>query len=494
MNLGIILPLVIYLVFVFGAALYAYVKRSKGDFLTEYYVGNRSMTGFVLAMTTASTYASASSFIGGPGAAYKYGLGWVLLAMIQVPAVWLALGALGKKFALLSRETNALTLNDLLLYRYKNKYLVWIAGFALLMAFFAAMMTQFIGGARLLETTIGISYTQALLIFALTVGLYTFIGGFRAVVLTDTIQGTVMILGTIVLLIGVIYAAGGVESAVTKLTEIDPHLVSPYGPNEMLSFQFMASFWVLVCFGVVGLPHTAVRCMAFKDSRALHRGMLIGTAILSIIMLGMHLAGALGRAVVPNLTIPDQVIPSLMLQVLPPLVAGIFLAAPMSAIMSTIDAQLIQSSAIFVKDLYLSAKPEAANNQKRISWLSSIITLTITVLLIFAALNPPDMIIWLNLFAFGGLEAAFLWVIILGIYWNKANAYGAISSMVVGLGIYIFLTQMKSVDLTTLVEPLQYAIQSIKLFSQFHEIVPSLVWGLIAFLIGNKFGEAKENL
>lgn len=494
MNLGIILPLVIYLVFVFGAALYAYVKRSKGDFLTEYYVGNRSMTGFVLAMTTASTYASASSFIGGPGAAYKYGLGWVLLAMIQVPAVWLALGALGKKFALLSRETNALTLNDLLLYRYKNKYLVWIAGFALLVAFFAAMMTQFIGGARLLETTIGISYTQALLIFALTVGLYTFIGGFRAVVLTDTIQGTVMILGTIVLLIGVIYAAGGVESAVTKLTEIDPHLVSPYGPNEMLSFQFMASFWVLVCFGVVGLPHTAVRCMAFKDSRALHRGMLIGTAILSIIMLGMHLAGALGRAVVPNLTIPDQVIPSLMLQVLPPLVAGIFLAAPMSAIMSTIDAQLIQSSAIFVKDLYLSAKPEAANNQKRISWLSSIITLTITVLLIFAALNPPDMIIWLNLFAFGGLEAAFLWVIILGIYWDKANAYGAISSMVVGLGIYIFLTQMKSVDLTTLVEPLQYAIQSIKLFSQFHEIVPSLVWGLIAFLIGNKFGEAKENL
>ena len=113
MNLGIILPLVIYLVFIFGAALFAYGKTSvKGIFFTEYYVGNRSMTGFVLAMTTASTYASASSFVGGPGAAYKYGLGWVLLAMIQVPAVWLALGALGKKFALLSRETNALTIND----------------------------------------------------------------------------------------------------------------------------------------------------------------------------------------------------------------------------------------------------------------------------------------------------------------------------------------------------------------------------------------------
>lgn len=471
MNLGVIFPLVIYLAFIFGAALYAYSKRHQGDFLTEYYVGNRSMTGFVLAMTTAATYASASSFVGGPGAAYKFGLGWVLLAMIQVPVVWLALGTLGKKFAMLSRETNALTINDVLFYRYKNKYLVWIACFALLIAFFAAMTVQFIGGARLLETTIGLTYTQALLIFAITVGLYTFIGGFRAVVLTDTIQGTVMILGTVILLFGVIYAAGGIEKAMTTLSEIDPALVSPYGPNEMLSFSFMASFWVLVCFGVIGLPHTAVRCMSYKDSKALHRGMIIGTIVLSIVMFGMHLAGALGRAVIPDLTIPDQVIPALMVKVLPPIIAGIFLAAPMSAIMSTIDAQLIQSSSIFVKDLYLSAKPEAAKNQKKISRFSTLLTLTLSALLVLAALNPPDMIIWLNLFAFGGLEAAFLWVIMLGLYWDKANAYGAIASMLTGIGVYIGFT-------TAAIKPFGL-----------HAIVPSLALGLIAFLIANKFGE-----
>ena len=96
-----------------------------------------------------------------------------------------------------------------------------------------------------------------------------------------------------------------------------------------------------------------------------------------------------------------------------------------------------------------------------------------TALLIFAALNPPDMIIWLNLFAFGGLEAAFLWVIVLGIYWDKANAYGALSSMIIGLGSYILLTQL-----------------GIKLF-KFHQIVPSLVFGLIAFLVGNKLGERR---
>lgn len=64
--------------------------------MQEYFIGNRSMGGLVLAMTLVATYTSASSFIGGPGAAYKIGLGWVLLAMIQLPTVWLTLGCLAR--------------------------------------------------------------------------------------------------------------------------------------------------------------------------------------------------------------------------------------------------------------------------------------------------------------------------------------------------------------------------------------------------------------
>lgn len=474
-NLGMIIPLVIYLIFVFGAAFYAYQHRSKGDFLTEYYLGNRSMSGVVLAMTIAASYIGASSVVGGPGAAYRFGLGWVLLAMIQLPTVWLALGVLGKRMAILSRQTQAVTINDILLHRYQSKPLILLTSLGLLLAFFVMMVVQFIGGAILLETVLGVNYRLALLIFAVTVSLYTFIGGFRAVVLTDTLQGMVMIVGTIILLVAVIYTAGGVESAVSTLESIDPALVSPYGPNGMLSFQFMASFWVLVCFAVIGIPSTVVRSMAYKDSKALHRAMLVGTVVLGLIMLGMHLAGALGRAVIPDLDMSqtDRIIPTLMVQVLPPIVAGIFIATPMAAIMSTIDSQLIQSSSVFVKDLYLSVKPEAAKNQKRIASLSGYITLFISVLLFFAALNPPDMLVWMNIFALGGLQATFLWVVVLGLYWDKANAYGAIASIIVGVVSYVGLTAA-----------------GIKPFG-FHAIVPSLSFGLIAFLIANKLGEHK---
>lgn len=471
MQTEVLLPLIGYLLLVFLLSVYAYRKRTKGEFLNEYFLGNRSMGGFVLAMTITATYVSASSFIGGPGAAYKYGLGWVLLAMIQLPAIWLSLGVLGKKFAILARRYNAVTLNDMLYARYQSRFLVWFASISLLVAFFGAMTVQFIGGARLLETAAGIPYTYGLIIFGVSIALYTAIGGFRASVLNDALQGLVMLLGTVILLVAIIHHAGGLSAAVEKIHTIDPKLVSVKGADDILSWPFLTSFWILVCFGVIGLPHTAVRCISYKDSKAVHRGIILGTIVMAVLMFGMHFAGALGRAILPDLTIPDQVIPTLMVQVLPPFAAGIFLAAPMAAIMSTINAQLLQSSATIVKDIYLNTFPSEIKHEKKLALISSYSTLILGALLLIAAWNPPKMIIWLNLLAFGGLEAVFLWPLVLGLYWEKANSKGAISGMVVGAVLYALLASFK-----------------IEIWG-FHAIVPSLIFSFIAFIIGNLFGK-----
>ncbi|KJV47078.1 sodium/panthothenate symporter [Pantoea sp. BL1] len=474
MDSEIILPLLAYLVLIAGLSVFAMRKQRQGNFLTEYFLGSRSMGGFVLAMTITTTYISASSFIGGPGAAYKYGLGWVLLAMIQVPAVWLSLGVLGKKFAILARRYNAVTLNDMLYGRYGSTLLIWLSSISLLVAFVGAMTVQFIGGARLLETAAGIPYDTGLLIFGGTIALYTAFGGFRASVLNDAMQGLVMLIGTFLLLFAVIHQAGGLETAVTKLRTIDPQLVSPEGVGNVINSTFLSSFAVLVCFGVIGLPHTAVRCISYKDSKAMHRGIILGTIVVVILMLGMHLAGALGRAILPDLTIPDRVIPTLMITVLPPMAAGVFLAAPMAAIMSTINAQLLQSSATLIKDLYLRIAPQHSENESRLRMLSGTITFVLGILLLLAAWNPPDMIIWLNLLAFGGLEAVFLWPLVLGLYWERANSTGAISGMVVGAACYTLLASL-----------------NIELWG-FHPIVPSLTLSLLAFVVGNLFGSTPE--
>lgn len=475
MQLDIILPLVIYLIFVFALSIYAYAKRKKVNQFTDYFIGNRTMGGFLLAMTLAATYISASSFIGGPGAAYKYGLGWVLLSMIQVPTVLLSLGILGKKFAILARKYNAITLSDMLYSHYKSKLIVCFASIALIAAFIGAMTVQFVGGARLLQSSVGIPYDIGLLIFGIGTVIYTAFGGFRASILNDAFQGLVMMIGAILLLVAIIYAGGGITNIVDRLNQIDPALLTPQGPDNFMDFPFMASFWVLVCFGVVGLPHTAVRCMAYKDSKAVHQGIIIGTAVVTIIMLTMHLSGALGRAIISDLTIPDQIVPTLIIKVLPPLAAGIFLAAPLSAIMSTINAQLLQVSSVIIKDLFLTMRPNTKFSDKMLTRISIIITFIFGGLLIVAAWNPPEMIIWLNLLAFGGLEAVFLWPLVLGLYWKKANSTGAFCSMFAGAISYTLL-----------------AVYNIKIYA-FHPIVPSLLIGLVIFIIANHFGQTGKN-
>lgn len=475
MHLDIILPLVIYLIFVFALSIYAYAKRKKVNQFTDYFIGNRTMGGFLLAMTLAATYISASSFIGGPGAAYKYGLGWVLLSMIQVPTVLLSLGILGKKFAILARKYNAITLSDMLYAHYKSKIIVWFASIALVIAFVGAMTVQFVGGARLLESSVGIPYDIGLLIFGVGTVIYTAFGGFRASILNDAFQGLVMIIGAILLLTAIIYTGGGISAIIHRLNEINPALLTPQGPDNFMDFPFMTSFWILVCFGVVGLPHTAVRCMAYKDSKAVHQGIIIGTIVVTIIMLTMHLSGTLGRAIIDDLTIPDQIVPTLIINVMPPLAAGIFLAAPLAAIMSTINAQLLQVSSVLIKDLFLSIKPDTNYSDKILTRASIIITIIFGGLLILAAWNPPDMIIWLNLLAFGGLEAVFLWPLVLGLYWKKANSTGALCSMISGAISYTLL-----------------AVYNIKIYA-FHPIVPSLLIGLVIFIIANHLGQTGKN-
>ncbi|MCC4265899.1 sodium/pantothenate symporter [Oceanimonas baumannii] len=467
MNPELIIPLLIYLAVMIGLGLWLGRRQSTNGFVQDYFLGNRSMGGFVLAMTMVATYASASSFIGGPGAAYRMGLGWVLLAMIQVPTVWLTLGVLGKQFAHIARRVNALTINDMLQARYQSPLVVLLAGLGLLAAFIATMVVQFIGGARLLETVTGLSYQSGLMLFAAAVLLYTLVGGFRAVVVTDAVQGILMLLGTVVLLAGVLQAGGGAASMFAKLEAIDPGLVQPQGPDGILGISFMMSFWVLVCFGVIGLPHSAVRCLAYKDSTAMHRGIIIGTLVGAVLMFGMHFAGALGRVLVPELTVPDKVMPTLMLTVLPPLIAGLFLAGPMAAIMSTIDSQLIQAAATLVKDLYLNHLCKTQPAPTTIKRASKLVTLVLGMIVLLAALSPPDMIIWLNLMAFGALQAIFFWPLVLGLYWWRGNSTGALASMLTGAVSYSLL--------------LQFGIKPLGL----HAIVPSLALSGLAYVAGS---------
>jgi sodium/pantothenate symporter len=439
MNTAVIIPLLLFVVIVYLIGWLTSKKvRASENFVEEYFLGGRELGGFILAMTMIATYGSASSFIGGPGIAYQMGLGWVLLSVIQVVTGYFVLTTLGKKFAIVSRKMKAVTLVDFLKHRYGSPIVVILSAASIIVFLFASLAAQWVGGARLIESLVGISYPAALTIFAVSVLIYVAIGGFRAVVITDTVQGMVMLIGTSVLLVGTVIAGGGIDAIMQELVQENPRLVTPFGADGSLTPLYLSSFWILVGVGVVGLPQIAVRAMSYRDSKAMHRAMIIGTAVVGVIMLGMHLTGVFARAVMPGVEAGDTVMPLLAMKVLPAWLAGIVLAAPMAAIMSTVDSILLLVSSALVKDIYLNyVNPDASREQVKRWSLAATSAVGISVFLF--AIKPPELLIWFNLFSFGGLEAVFIWPIVLGLYWSAGNKYGAIASMIIGMGSYMLI-------------------------------------------------------
>lgn len=472
-----LLPLVGYLILTLLLAVWVQRRVSSGvsrNIVEEYFIGGRSMGGFVLAMTIIASYTSASSFVGGPGVAYSLGLAWVLLAMIQVPTTFLTLGVLGKRFAIVGRRIHAVTITDFLYARYRSDVVVILCSVALLVFFAASMVAQFIGGARLFQAVTGYPYEVGLALFGITVVVYTAVGGFRAVVLTDALQGMVMVVASVVVFMAVLEAGGGMTQCIQTLKDIDPGLITPSGAGGSVPAPMLFSFWVLVGLGILGLPQTTQRCFGYKDSKSMHSAMIMGTLIIGFLLLFMHLAGVLGRAVMPGLKSGDLIIPSLILELLPPFWAGVFVAGPLAAIMSTVDTMLLLVSAAIIKDLYIryNLKNDASKiSPRKLSRMSFGCTLAAGVLVFAASFNPPELLVWINLFAFGGLEAVFLWPIILGLYWKKANAAGAVLSMLTGLTVFIFISVFKV--------PL----------GGVHAIVPTLAFSLAAFIAGTRFGD-----
>ena len=440
-----LLPVIAFLVFALLAAIVARqrAKRQAGQgFVAEYFIGNRGLGAFVLAMTTIATYGSVSSFVGGPGQAWSIGWGWVYMAAVQVTTLFLLYGILGKKMALVSRRLGAVTVIDVIRQRYQSNALAVAAALVMIVFFATTMIAQFVGGAKLFEYVTGYSYTLGLCLFGIAAILFTSIGGFRGVAVTDALCGIAMLLGIGVLAGGILSSGGGYAAVMDTIATNHPEMMEPLsGGNMPLGLYFTQ--WLLVGIFTFALPQSVVRTFAYRDTKALHSAMVWGTVILGAMMIGVTSLGVLSAGV---LTEPldaygssvDNIIPQAIVSTLPPWLAGIAIVGPIAASISTVSSLLIASSSAIVKDLWLHVADTrgASVSETLVSRSSQIITLAIGAVVFVLSLVPPDVIWKINMFAFGGLETAFVWVLLGALFWKRANATGALLSMVGGVAAY----------------------------------------------------------
>ncbi len=205
-------------------------------------------------------------------------------------------------------------------------------------------------------------------------------------------------------------------------------------------------------------------------------------------MLVMHISGVFAPAVIDTAALDstDYVVPKIMLQYMHPVVAGLFIAAPLAAIMSTVSSLLILASAAIVKDIYLNyivkdEKKSLPQFSKKISNISMFTTLIIGLIVMVFVIKPPSAIVWINLFAMGGLECAFFCPILFGLYWKKANALGSVMSSILGVAAFLFISSWNT----------GHPEAVISLFGT-SPIVPSILISIAAFVIFSLIGKKPD--
>lgn len=409
-----------------------YIAYKATDTLSDYILGGRQLGPAVTALSVGASDMSGWLLLGLPGAIYLSGASEVWIGVGLVIGAffnWLLVAPRLRKFT--ENANDSLTLPEFFENRFNDKshLLRFISALTILIFFTFYVSSGLVGGAILFEKVFGLDYISALIIGAVVIVSYTFLGGFLAVSWTDFFQGCLMLIALIALPIVAVNTLGGPDNTQSILTEHNPEYGNLFKNFTWLGFISLMA-WGL---GYFGQPHILSRFMAIRSVEDVPTSRNIAMIWMVLSLMGALAVGLVGIAYFADtpLANPETIFLQLAEAILNPWVAGILIAAILSAIMSTIDSQLLVCSSVIVEDFYKHiAKEEASEN--KLVWLSRFSLAGIAALATIIATNPESSVLDLVSYAWAGFGAAFGPTVILSLFWAKFNRAGAIAAIVSG--------------------------------------------------------------
>ncbi len=414
-------------------------RFSSGGIL-EFFLGGRRLSGFVVALSAVVSGRSAWLLLGFTGVAFTRG----------ISAVWAVVGYIVAELfmflfmapALRSRteELDAMTIPDFLEGRFGNRgQMLRILSVAVILVFMTAYVGgQFKAGGKAFDAAFGIDAGSGVLVTAAIVLVYTMLGGFLAVSITDLVQACLMIIALVAVPILAVADCGGVGPMLEKLGGLDSCLLDPLalGAGGLIAFLGIG-------LGSPGNPHILVRYMSVSDPRQLRLSAVVGTIWNTVMAWGALFIGLAGRALLETKeALPDGDVETVYLclasRYLSPFLYGLVLSSVLAAIMSTADSQLLVAASAVVRDIgqkILGRSPPGG--QGRDVLLSRAVVALLVVVAVVLGILAEDLVFWLVLFAWGGVGAAFGPTIILALCWKGMTRWGAAAGLITGASVLI---------------------------------------------------------
>lgn len=400
---AILVTLIAYKLMLVAVGVWA--SRRASDSADDYFVGGRSLGPWVAGLSASASSSSAWTILGVSGFAYTQGVSslWLIPACIGGFCInWFVLAPGIRRRA---HARRAVTATDMLIDAQDPgpwpRRVTWLASLLVLASLATYVAAQFQGAAASLASTFDIAMLEALLIGAGVVVLYTLLGGFWAVSVTDTIQGVAMAVAAVVVPIAALHAVGGPGQLLAQLRAVEPSLVRPANGLGWVGGTGFVVGLLGIGLAYPGQPHVVNRLMALRDEQAMRHGRTISIVWAAIMYTGMIVVGLAARVLFPSLEGPggqEGAFVAIVDALFHPVLAGVMLAAVLSAIMSTADSQLLVAAATVDHDL-MGSKGGVKVSRMVVLGLSC-------VAIALAALVQPEIFSSV-LFAFSTLGAAF---------------------------------------------------------------------------------------
>ena len=420
-----------------------------------------------------STQFSMGTFLGTPGTIY--GVGYAGMAISVPGAVFcMILPALliGRKLITLGHKYGFLTMADYLTDRYHSKKMSGVLGVMMLFFLVPMMGAQIIGAGVIVHVFTGLPEWVGVVGMGIIVILYCMSGGMKGAMMTDVIQGSLMIATAVVTFIVSVVMGGGFSNINHTLQSMNEAYLAFSGANGYMPWAYYVFNIVLWSFFTMGQPHLFTKFFAMKDHKTIFKAILLGTAGMFFSATLIEWAGVNGIASIQNIEKADQIIPMILQRGMNPFLASIFIAGIVAAGMSTIDGILVTTTGAVTRDIYQKIINKDATDEN-VMKLSKVVTVIIGIIVICFGVFQPGSIFEINLFAFSGM-AIFVVPILFGIYWKKATAKGAIASVIVGIISLLLFTLNPSVK---------------ALAMGFHALFPTTIIASIVMIVVSKFTE-----
>ena len=415
-------------------------RRTHGG--EDFHLAGRSLGAWAAGVSSTASSESGWVTLGAVGMTYAYGISGLWFAPGCLLGYLVNLYLVAPRLRRISEEEGSLTLTDVLTRRWgdPNNVLRITSVVIILLCMMGYVAAQMTAAGKAFASTLGLGghggYAIGVLIGAVVITAVTSLGGFRGVAWTDLFQGLLMAAALLALPVYAVAKLGGFGALVSGLAAADPAFVTATGGRVGPALWGFVVGELGIGLGYPGMPHVVTRYMAARDQREVRRLRLIALLWGVAVFYGAGVVGLAGRVMLPALADGEQTLMVMALQLLHPVLAGLMLAAVISAILSTVSSQLLVAASAVSYDVVEEVLDRASDDRRSLvlgRWTVVIVGL-VGVLL---ALSQVRVVFWFVLFAWSGLGASFGPLVLLAVTRNRMSRFGALAGMLTGFGVTV---------------------------------------------------------